>query len=59
MLLTLTNLQLFAHIASDALLKPLGHFQESPLARNYPPLITGEFVEGELAIINLKGPVEL
>ncbi|GMN55289.1 hypothetical protein TIFTF001_024416 [Ficus carica] len=46
---------LFAHIASDAVLKPLGHFAESPLANNYPALCAGEFVEKELAVINLKG----
>ncbi|XP_062174385.1 uncharacterized protein LOC133879701 isoform X1 [Alnus glutinosa] len=46
---------LFAHIASDAVLKPLGHFAESPLASKYPPMHAGEFVEQELAVINLKG----
>ncbi|KAI3826924.1 hypothetical protein L1987_00984 [Smallanthus sonchifolius] len=46
---------LFSHIASDAVLKPLGHFAQSPLADNYPPIRAGEFVEKELAVINLKG----
>ncbi|PHT36312.1 hypothetical protein CQW23_24012 [Capsicum baccatum] len=46
---------LFAHIASDAVLKPLGHFSESPLASKYPPICAGEYVEQELADINLKG----
>ncbi|XP_060208739.1 uncharacterized protein LOC132636075 isoform X2 [Lycium barbarum] len=46
---------LFAHIASDAVLKPLGHFSDSPLASKYPPICAGEFVEHELAVINLKG----
>ncbi|KAM7476697.1 hypothetical protein LguiB_023940 [Lonicera macranthoides] len=46
---------LFAHIASDAVLKPLGHFAESPLAAKYPPTCAGEFVEQELSVINLKG----
>ncbi|XP_028126288.1 uncharacterized protein LOC114323031 [Camellia sinensis] len=46
---------LFAHIASDAVLKPLGHFAGSPIASNYPPICAGEFVEQELAVINLKG----
>ncbi|KAM1974073.1 hypothetical protein ACFX15_039018 [Malus domestica] len=41
---------LFAHIASDAVLKPLGHFAESPLASKYPPIYAGEFVEQELAM---------
>jgi len=46
---------LFAHIASDAVLKPLGHFAELPLASKYPPMCAGEYVEQELAVINLKG----
>ncbi|KAI7755258.1 hypothetical protein M8C21_021577 [Ambrosia artemisiifolia] len=46
---------LFSHIASDAVLKPLGHFAQSPLADNYPPICAGDFVEKELAVINLKG----
>ncbi|KAK4414429.1 hypothetical protein Salat_2855900 [Sesamum alatum] len=46
---------LFAHIASDAVLKPLSHFADSPLASKYPPMCAGEFVEQELAVINLKG----
>ncbi|XP_068637359.1 uncharacterized protein [Aristolochia californica] len=46
---------LFAHIASDALLKPLGHFVDSPLADKYPPIYAGEYVEQELSVINLKG----
>ncbi|KAK9910006.1 hypothetical protein M0R45_033983 [Rubus argutus] len=46
---------LFGHIASDAVLKPLGHFAESPLASKYPPIYAGEFVEQELSVINLKG----
>lgn len=46
---------LFAHIASDAVLKPLGHFADTPLAGKYPPMRAGEFVEQELSVINLKG----
>ncbi|KAI3892759.1 hypothetical protein MKW92_022239 [Papaver armeniacum] len=46
---------LFAHIASDATIEPLGHFADSPLAEKYPPMCAGEFVELELAVINLKG----
>ncbi|OIW06189.1 hypothetical protein TanjilG_23069 [Lupinus angustifolius] len=46
---------LFAHIASDAVLKPLGQFVESPLASKYLPICAGEYVEQELAVINLKG----
>lgn len=45
---------LFSHIASDAVLKPLGHFTESPVAGQYPPICAGEYVEQELAVINLK-----
>ncbi|KAH8520024.1 hypothetical protein H0E87_001473 [Populus deltoides] len=51
----LDHMQLFAHIASDAVLKPLGHFVESPLASKYPLMCAGEFVEQELAVINLQG----
>lgn len=47
--------QLFGHIASDAMLKPLGQFTEAPLASNYPPIYAGEYVEQELSLINLKG----
>ncbi|XP_030965462.1 uncharacterized protein LOC115986499 [Quercus lobata] len=46
---------LFAHIASEAVLKPLGHFAESPLASNYPPISAGEFTNQELSAISLKG----
>ncbi|OIW07966.1 hypothetical protein TanjilG_20067 [Lupinus angustifolius] len=49
---------LFAHIASDAVLKPLGQFAESPLSGKYPPIFAGEYVEQELAVINLKGKDE-
>nr|XP_023892913.1 uncharacterized protein LOC112004906 [Quercus suber]POE60319.1 hypothetical protein CFP56_17380 [Quercus suber] len=45
----------FAHIASDAVLKPLGHFAESPLASNYPPMYAGEVIKQELSAMNLKG----
>ncbi|CAL9003878.1 unnamed protein product [Prunus brigantina] len=40
---------LFAHIASDAVLKPLGRFAESSPASKYPAIYAGEFVEQELA----------
>lgn len=46
---------LFSHIASDAILKPLGHFADSSLANRYPPMPAGEFIEKELSEINLKG----
>jgi hypothetical protein len=51
--------QLFSHIASDATLKPLGHFAEATNAPNYPPISAGEYVEQELSAINLKGKVAL
>ncbi|KAM7476698.1 hypothetical protein LguiB_023941 [Lonicera macranthoides] len=41
---------LFAHIASDAVLKPLGHFAETTLAKKYPPICAGELVRKEIAI---------
>ena len=51
--------QLFSHIASDATLKPLGHFAEATDAPNYPPIYAGEYVEQELSAINLKGKIGL
>jgi len=45
---------MFGHIASDAILQPLGHFQNAGRSVNYPPICAGEFVEAELAAINLK-----
>ncbi|KAF3784577.1 hypothetical protein EJ110_NYTH24127 [Nymphaea thermarum] len=49
---------LFAHVASDAMLKPLAHFADSPLSNKYPAVYAGDFVEQELAAINLKGKGE-
>ncbi|GAV85689.1 hypothetical protein CFOL_v3_29123 [Cephalotus follicularis] len=46
---------LFAHIASDAILKPLGHFAESPSASQYPPICAGEFVKREIVVNYRKG----
>ncbi|KAK7317297.1 hypothetical protein RJT34_01398 [Clitoria ternatea] len=48
---------LFAHIGSDVVLKPSGHFIESPLACKYPPIYAGDYVEEELAVINVKGKI--
>ncbi|CAA0808888.1 2-oxoglutarate (2OG) and Fe(II)-dependent oxygenase superfamily protein [Striga hermonthica] len=45
---------LFAHVATDEVLRPLGHFADSPLAFKYPPICEGQFIEQELAVINLK-----
>ena len=46
--------QMFAHIASDAVLKPLGRFAKSASSGNYPPICAGNHVEAELSAINLK-----
>lgn len=44
----------FTHIASDATLEPLGVFGEDPEAvAAYPPVLTGDQVNAELASINL------
>lgn len=47
-------LQVFGHIASDQILRPLGHFATMPEAQRYQPIAAGTFVEAELALINLK-----
>ncbi|CAI5953144.1 unnamed protein product [Closterium sp. NIES-65] len=44
----------FAHIASDEILTPIWHFAASKLASSFPPKPAGEFVEEELAAIQLK-----
>ncbi|KAF9610275.1 hypothetical protein IFM89_021836 [Coptis chinensis] len=49
---------LFAHVASDSVLNPLGHCTEFPIATNYPSISAREFVELELAVINWKGKSE-
>jgi hypothetical protein len=41
----------FAHVASDAVLQPLGHFPATP---KYPPIAAGEQVQQELQIIKLS-----
>jgi hypothetical protein len=47
---------LFAHIASDQVLQPLGHFAASAHAMaEYPPTPAGAYVEAELSVINLRG----
>ena len=45
---------LFAHVASDKILRPLGHFAKEELASDYPPTQAGKQVEGELSILQLK-----
>jgi len=45
---------LFSHIASDVMLEPIGKFGADPeIKKLYPPMYTGEFVNKELALINL------
>eukprot|EP00898_Chlorokybus_atmophyticus_P006771 jgi/Chlat1/7095/Chrsp57S09122 len=44
----------FGHIASDALLQPLGHFAHASEAHKYPATLAGEYVEAELAILRLN-----
>ncbi len=45
---------LFAHIASDRVLQPLGRFAHGDLAGDYPPTTAGQYVETELSVINLR-----
>ena len=45
---------LFAHIASDQVLEPLGRFAEAEHAAEYPPTLAGAYVESELSVINLR-----
>lgn len=45
----------FAHVASDATLQPLGHFAQEPGAmERYPPVLAGEQVQRELEAICLR-----
>jgi hypothetical protein len=46
---------LFAHIASDQVLRPLGHFAEGEGAQAFPATDAGAYVESELSVINLRG----
>jgi hypothetical protein len=45
---------LFAHVASDQILRPLGHFANEALAADYPPTPAGKQVESELSVLQLK-----
>ena len=45
---------LFAHVASDQILRPLGHFADRSEAGDYPPTPAGEYVESELSVIKLR-----
>ncbi|CAK0743882.1 hypothetical protein CVIRNUC_001504 [Coccomyxa viridis] len=44
----------FAHIASDELLRPIGRFAEEPRKPAYVDMLAGEFVQQELEVIKLK-----
>ena len=44
----------FAHIASDELLRPIGRFAEEPRKPSYVDMLAGEFVQQELEVIKLK-----
>ncbi len=44
----------FAHIASDQLLQPIGRFAEEPRKQLYMDMLAGEFVQQELEVIKLK-----
>jgi hypothetical protein len=46
---------LFAHIASDQVLRPLGHFAEGEGAQAFPAIDAGAYVQSELSVINLRG----
>lgn len=45
----------FAHIASDLMLEPLGRFAEGADLFKYKPILAGDFVRQELEAIKLKG----
>ena len=45
---------MFGHIASDAILQPLGHFANEPDAHKYPAVCAGDYVRSELSVIKLK-----
>ena len=42
----------FAHIASDVMLQPIGG---GAAGGKHPPILAGDFVQKELEVINLKG----
>ncbi len=45
----------FAHMASDVLLEPLGRFVQHAGENKYKPILAGDFVQEELEAIRLKG----
>lgn len=51
----LQHLQVFGHIAYDAVLKPLGQFADAERAQEYSPIYAGEYVASELSVVKLKG----
>ena len=46
----------FSQIASDEILRPLGHFATPQALAAYPAMASGEYVERELEAINLRAP---
>jgi isopenicillin N synthase-like dioxygenase len=44
----------FAQIASDEVLKPLGHFATEEARMQYPPIPAGRYVQAELEAISLR-----
>jgi hypothetical protein len=44
----------FGHIASDAVLEPLGRFRTEENLKKYPKCFTGDQVQAELDTIKLK-----
>lgn len=44
----------FGHIASDQVLRPLGHFATADTEMRYPEMTAGDFVQKELESIRLK-----
>ena len=47
----------FAHIASDEMLMPVGRFAQEADASMYEPILAGAFVQKELEVIKLKRTV--
>ena len=41
-------------MASDQILRPLGHFATAEAEQRYPPVLAGQFVQEELEAISLK-----
>ena len=46
----------FSQIASDEIIRPLGKFATPEAEEAYPPIASGEYVQKELEVINLRAP---